>query len=90
MREFSLCRELSMKLAKDLGATPFSFGKTSLTHSDLLTKISLNVVGENDDGQSESKKVPVWYGEANGSSGIVCCLLAGLDTYPDSLEFACL
>ena len=89
MREFSLCRELSMKLAKDLGATPFSFGKTSLTHSDLLTKISLNVVGENDEGQSELKKVPMWYGEANGSNGIVCCLLAGLDTYPDSLEFAC-
>jgi hypothetical protein len=85
MREFALCKELSLKLAKDLGATPFSIGKVSMTHSDLLTKKMLNVSDE--DG--EVRKVPIWYGEANGSEGTVCCLLAGLDVDPDKLEFAC-
>ena len=84
MREFALCKELSLKLAKDLGATPFSIGKISLTHSDLLTKISLNVSDE-----SGVHGVPVWYGEAHGAEGTVCCLLAGLDSDPDKLEFAC-
>ena len=84
MREFALCRELSINLAKDLGATPFSIGKVSLTHSDLLTKKILNVSDE--DG--EVRKVPVWYGEARGAE-TVCCLLAGLDVDPDKLEFAC-
>ncbi len=85
MREFELCKELSKKLAKDLGATPFSFGKTSLTHSDLLTKLNINVSDE--DGVV--KKVPVWYGEALGSEGTTCCLLAGLDTNLESIEIAC-
>jgi hypothetical protein len=85
MREFALCKELSLKLAKDLGATPFSIGKVSLTHSDLLTKKMLNVSDE--DGVV--RKIPIWYGEAKGSEGTVCCLLSGLDVDPDKLEFAC-
>lgn len=86
MREFALCKELSIKLAKDLGATPFTIGKISLTHSDLLTKKFLNV---SDEDGGEVRKVPIWYGEAHGAEGIVCCLLAGLDVDPDKLEFAC-
>lgn len=78
MREFSLCKELSRKLSKDLGATPFSFGKASLTHSDLLSKMDLRVADE--DGVV--KNIPVWYGEARGDEGIVCCLLAVLAMEP--------
>jgi len=85
MRESALCKELSLKLAKDLGATPFSIGKVSLTHSELLTKIRLNISDE--DGKV--RRIPLWYGESSGSEGIVCCLLAGLDDDPDKLEFAC-
>lgn len=86
MREFALCKELSIKLAKDLGASPFSLGKESLTHNDLLTRFSLKV---SDEDGGEVRNVPVWYGEARGTEGIVCCLLAGLDTDPDKLEVAC-
>jgi len=85
MREFSLCKELSLKLAKDLGAAPVSFGKTSLTHPDLLTKFSLKV---SDEDGGEVRKVPIWYGEALGEDGLSCGILAGLDTNPDQLEFA--
>jgi hypothetical protein len=85
MREFDLCRELSRKLAKDLGATPFSMCQVSLTHSELKINKTLKVSDE--DG--EVRNVPLWYGEAVGSEGITCCLLAGLDSDPDRLEFAC-
>jgi hypothetical protein len=85
MREFNLCKELSLKLAKDLGITPFSIGKTSLTHPDMLTKLTLNVSDE--DGE-DVRRVPIWYGEATGAEGISCGVLAGLDTDPDKLEFA--
>ena len=85
MREFSLCKELSVKLAKDLGASPFSIGKTSLTHIDLITNINLSVCDED----NETATIPVWYGETKGIDGIICCLLAGLDSNPDSLEIAC-
>lgn len=86
MREFALCKELSIKLAKDLGATPFSIGKESLTHSELMTNFTLKV---SDEDGSEVRNVPVWYGEAAGVEGVVCCLLAGLDVNPDKLEIAC-
>lgn len=82
MREFALCKELSLKLAKDLGFTPISFGKTSLTHPDLLTNIIINTSDE--DGNIQ--KVSVWYGEAVGAEGILCGLLAGLDIGLDNLE----
>ena len=85
MREFSLCKELSLKLAKDIGATPVSFGKVSLTHKELLTTYSVNV---SDEDGGEIRKVPIWYGEALGGDGISCGLLAGLDTDPNKLEFA--
>jgi hypothetical protein len=77
-----LCKELSRKLAKDLGITPLSFGKTSLTHPDL--RIDSSIFVEDEDGVV--KDIPLWYGEVAGD-GITCCLLAGLDTNPDSLEF---
>ena len=86
MREFALCKELTLKLAKDIGATPLSFVKVSLTHSDLLTNIILNVADE--DGTV--RKIPIWYGEAAGEFGITCGLLAGLDSDPNKLEFACI
>lgn len=85
MREFALCRELSLKLAKDLGATPISFGKISLTHPDLLTKLSLNISDE--DGE-DVRTVPIFYGEAVGADSLSCGILAVLDTTPDKLEFA--
>jgi hypothetical protein len=78
MREFTLCKELNLKLAKDLGATPFTFGKISLTHHDLLTNINIQISDENGNLQ----KIPVWYGEAIGSESISCGILAGL--YSDS------
>lgn len=86
MREFALCKELSLKLSKDLGYTPFSFGKVGMTHKELLTNIDFNVSDE--DG--EIKNVPIWYGEAIGGEGLTCCLLAGLDTNIEKLEFACI
>jgi hypothetical protein len=84
MREFSLCKELSQKLAKDLGVTPVTVGKVGLTHEDLLTDFDIKIADED-----SIKKIPVWYGEARGSEANVCCLLAGLDTSLESLEFAC-
>lgn len=84
MTEFNLCRELSRKLAKDLGATPFSLGKISTTHKDLLVKSTLKIQDE----KGIVKNIPMWYGEAQGIEGKTCCLLAALDPYLDSLEFA--
>ncbi len=84
MRENDLCRELSRKICKDLGATPFSIGKVSLTHKDLLVKPPLRVQGEKD----VVTTVPLWYGEAYGQQGLMCCL-AALDQDPDNLEIAC-
>jgi len=74
MREFALCKELSIKLSKDLGATPFTFGKISLTHPELLTTYSINISDDNG-----IHKIPVWYGEAIGSEGITCVILSCLD-----------
>lgn len=85
MREVELCRELSRKMAKDLGATPFSIGKASLTHEDLLVKPALRIEGE----KGVVTTVPLWYGEAYGQQGLMCCLLAALDQDPDNLEIAC-
>jgi hypothetical protein len=82
MREFDLCKELSRKLAKDLGVTPISFGKTSLTHPDLLVN-TLNIIDED----NKVSKVPIWYGEAIGGENIACGLLAVLNTKPEDLEF---
>jgi len=84
MTDFMLNRELSRKLSKDLGATPFSLGKTSLTHKDLLVKSTLKV----QDDKGLVKKIPMWYGEAFGIEGKTCCLLTALDPSLDSLEIA--
>ncbi len=86
MREMELCRELSRKICKDLGATPFSIGKVSITHEDLLTKQSLKLRDE----KGVVNNVPLWYGEAYGQHGLMCCLLAAIDQDPDSLEIACI
>ena len=85
MRDFDLCRELSRKLCKDIGATPFSLTKAGLTHPDLLVKNTLNIQDE----KGLVRKAPMWYGEALGAEGLLCCLLAALDDNPDSLEIAC-
>lgn len=84
MREMELCRELSRKICKDLGATPFSIGKVSLTHEDLRVKQQLKLQDE----KGLVKNVPLWYGEGQGLNGQMCCLLAALDENPDSLELA--
>jgi hypothetical protein len=85
MKDFDLCRELSKKLCKDLGCTPFSVGKAGLTHDDLVVHSHLKVEDENGD----VKVVPMWYGEAAGTQGKTCCLLATLDPDPDALEIVC-
>lgn len=85
MREMDLCRELSRKICKDLGATPFSIGQVSLTHEDLLVKQQLKLQDE----KGLVKNVPLWYGEGQGLNGKMCCLLAALDSNPDNLELAC-
>jgi hypothetical protein len=84
MKDFSLCRELSIKLSSILGATPFSIGKIGLTHKDL----SKNTIKISNDDNSETQ-IPIWYGEAFGEEGTMCCLLAGLDIDPAQLEIAC-
>lgn len=86
MREFALCKELTRKISRDLGATPISLGQISVTHSDLLTKIELKVSVEN----QGIINVPVWYGETKGDESIFCCLLAALDPNPDQLEYICI
>ena len=86
MREFELCRELSRKLCKDLGATPFSLRKAGLTHPDLQVRGSLRVSDE----KGVVEEVPMWYGEVLGVEGLMCCLLAVLDESPESLEVACI
>lgn len=83
MTDFALSKELSRKIAQDLGATPVSIGKTSMTHNDLSIK-SLKVQVEND----LVKNIPMWYGEAIGSLGKTCCLLSAIEPNPDSLELA--
>ena len=84
MNDLALRAELSKKLAKDLGGTPFSIGKAGLTHSDLLAKEQLKI----SDG-SIVKSIPMWYGEVSGGEGLTCCLLAALEPDPDKLEIAC-
>lgn len=84
MKDFNLCKELSIKLSSLLGATPFSIGKVSLTHKD-FSKNPLKISSD-DDSQTY---IPLWYGEAFGEEGTMCCLLAGLDTDPEKLEIAC-
>lgn len=84
MTEFNLCKELSKKLSKDLGATPFSIGKTSLTNKDFLVKSTIKIQDE----KGVVKNIPMWYGEAQGLEGKTCCLLAALDDNPDTLEIA--
>lgn len=84
MREMELCRDLTRKICKDLGATPFSIGKVSVTHEDLLTKPALNLRDE----KGVVSSVPLWYGEALGQNGIMCCLLSALNQDPDNLEIA--
>jgi hypothetical protein len=56
MREMELCRDLTRKICKDLGATPFSIGKVSVTHEDLLTKPALNLRDE----KGVVSSVPLW------------------------------
>lgn len=85
MREVELCKELSRKFCKDIGATPFSLNKAGLTHPDLLVKTKLKLSDEN----GVVKNVPLWYGEAVGLEGKTCCLLAALEPDPDKLEVAC-
>lgn len=85
MKDQDLCKELSRKLCKDIGCTPFSIGKVGLTHLDLKIKETLKLQDEN----GVVKKAPMWYGEALGSDGLMCCLLVGLDPDPDNLEIAC-
>lgn len=85
MSDDGLYRELSRKLCKDLGGTPFSLHKVGLTHKDLSVKSTLKVQDE----KGVVKKPPMWYGEAMGSDGLMCCLMAALDDDPDSLEVAC-
>lgn len=79
-----LYRELSRKLAQDLGGTPFSIGKAGLTHPDLRTKTQLKI--SDDEGVVQSAQM--WYGEALGSEGIICCALITLDANPENLEIA--
>lgn len=85
MRHQELCKELSRKLCHDLGATPFSLNKTSLTHPELKVHIDLKIQDE----KGVVKTPPVWYGEAPGADGLMCCLLTALDDNPDNLEIAC-
>jgi len=85
MREFELCKQLSRKMCKDLGVTPFSITKASLTHQDLSVPSNLKI--QEEDGSI--KVIPMWYGEANGGEGITCCLMAGLDANPETLEIVC-
>lgn len=85
MSNKDLERELTRKIAKDLGATPFSIGKVSMTHNDLLVKPSLRISDE----KGLVKNVPLWYGEAYGLHGLMCCLLTALNPDPDNLEVAC-
>lgn len=79
MKDPDLCRELSRKICKDLGATPFSLGKAGLTHNSLKRTEILKTVDE----KGLVKEVEMWYGEAPGLSGLMCCLLAALDESPD-------
>jgi hypothetical protein len=85
VRELELCRELSRKFCKDIGATPFSINKGGLTHPDLLVKTKLKISDEN----GVVKNVPMWYGEARGIEGKTCCLVSALEPDPDKLEIAC-
>jgi hypothetical protein len=85
MSDDGLYRELSRKLCKDLGATPFSLKKTGLTHPDLAVRSSMKIQDE----KGVVKRPPMWYGEALGAEGLMCCLLVALDDDPDSLEVAC-
>lgn len=71
----NLTRELSKKILQDLGATPITLGKTSLTHSALSIRDKIKISDEN--GQIE--EVPTWYGELLGSGGLTCCLLSALN-----------
>jgi len=80
----SLYKELSRKLAQDLGGTPFSIGKVGLTHPDLRTKSKLKI--SDDEGVVQSAQM--WYGEALGAEGRICCVLIALDANPDNLEIA--
>ena len=85
MRDSALCRELLRKIAKDLGATPFSLNKAGLTHPDLLVrKAPLKVSDE----EGLVRTIPMWYGEALGLEGTTCCLLVALDDNLESLEIA--
>ena len=86
MRDFELCKELSKKLSKDLGATPFSIRKTGITDDSLLVKRTLKIQDEN----NEVKNIPVWYGEAKGLDSITCCLLTLLDESDENFEVACI
>lgn len=85
MRHSSLCRELSRKVCNDLGATPYSIRQAGLTHPDLILKDTIKI---SEDGVT--KTIPMWYGEALGSSGLMCCLLVAIDDDPDNLEIACI
>ena len=82
MKDFDLCRELSKKICKDLGCTPFSIGKIGLTHPDLSVNSNLKL----EDESGDIKIIPMWYGEAIGMQSKTCCLLAALDPDPDSLQ----
>lgn len=86
MREQELCRELSRKICKDLGASPYTIGKISLTHKDLLIQQGLKLSDEKD----VVKNIPMWYGEAIGTHGVMCCTLAALEQDKENLEIAAL
>lgn len=86
MKDFSLCRELSRKVCKDLGVTPYSVRKVSLTHPELMLKETVKISDEN----GLVKKIPMWYGEARGSNGLMCCLLTVIDENIDNFEMACI
>jgi len=84
MREFSLSKELTHKLARDFGFSLQTFGNRGVTHPDLLTDIVINI--QEDDG---IRKAPVWYGESKGDENIICALLCALNTTSDELEIVC-
>jgi hypothetical protein len=81
---FELNNALAKQIAINLAATPITFGKSGLTHKDLLTTNTLQILDDNNNIQ----KIKTWYGEAIGSEGIVCCLLTILNNTEESFEIA--
>jgi len=84
MTDKVLCNELTKKFLKDIGGTPYSFGKAGLTHKDLRRKETLKLSEE----KGVVQTVPMWYGEAQGLSAKTCALICSLSHQGDDLEVA--